>query len=124
MKITFIITIITIFFLNSCASNFYQVPVAQGNIISVSMLSKLETGLSKAQVQYIMGTPSINDPFDSNKWDYVGFEIVGDEVFREVHHSLIFKDDKLVSWVKKKGKAANQSFEEEAKKLNKEKSEQ
>ena len=66
MKITFILTIITIFFLNSCASSFYQVPVAQGNIISVSMLSKLETGLSKAQVQYIMGTPSINDPFDSN----------------------------------------------------------
>ena len=88
------------------------------------MLSKLETGLSKAQVQYIMGTPSINDPFDSNKWDYVGFEIVGDEVFREVHHSLIFKDDQLVSWVKKKGEEANQSFEEEAKKLNKEKSEQ
>ena len=88
------------------------------------MLSKLETGLSKAQVQYIMGTPSINDPFDSNKWDYVGFEIIGDEVFREVHHSLIFKDDKLVSWVKKKGEEANQSFEEEAKKLNKEKSEQ
>ena len=66
------------------------------------MLSKLETGLSKAQVQYIMGTPSINDPFDSNKWDYVGFEMIGDEVFREVHHSLIFKDDKLVSWAKKK----------------------
>ena len=88
------------------------------------MLSKLEIGLSKPQVQYIMGTPSINDPFDSNIWDYVGFEIIGDEVFREVHHTLTFKDEKLVSWVKKKGKAANQSFEEEAKKLNKEKSEE
>ena len=124
MKITFILTIITIFFLNSCASNFYQVPIAQGNIISVSMLSKLEIGLSKPQVQYIMGTPSINDPFNSNVWDYVGFEIIGDEVLREVHHTLTFQDEKLVSWVKKKGKAANQSFEEEAKKLNKEKLEQ
>ena len=124
MKITFLLSIITIFFLNSCASNFYQVPIAQGNIISLSMLSKLEIGLSKPQVQYIMGTPSINDPFDSNIWDYVGFEIIGDEVFREVHHTLTFKDEKLFSWVKKKGKAANQSFEEEAKKLNKEKSEQ
>ena len=124
MKITLILSIITIFFLNSCASNFYQVPIAQGNIITLSMLSKLETGLSKAQVQYIMGTPSINDPFNSNVWDYVGFEIIGDEVLREVHHTLTFQDEKLVSWVKKKGKAANQSFEEEAKKLNKEKSEQ
>tara|TARA_B100001057_G_scaffold320285_1_gene320566 strand:+ start:836 stop:1102 length:267 start_codon:yes stop_codon:yes gene_type:complete len=88
------------------------------------MLSKLETGLSKAQVQYIMGTPSINDPFNANVWDYVGFEIVGDEFFREVHHSLVFKENKLISWVKKKGKSANQSFEEEAKKLNKEKLEE
>ena len=124
VKITLLLTIITTFFLNSCASNFYQVPIAQGNIISVNMLSELENGLSKAQVQYIMGTPSINDPFDSDRWDYVGYETIGDEVLREVHHTLIFKDDKLVSWVKKKGKAANQSFEEEAKKLNKEKSEQ
>lgn len=124
MKSTFLISIITIFLLNSCASNFYQVPIGQGNIVSMSMLSKLETGLSKAQVQYIMGTPSINDPFNANVWDYVGFEIVGDEFFREVHHSLVFEENKLISWVKKKGKSANQSFEEEAKKLNKEKLEQ
>ena len=44
------------------------------------MISKLETGLTKAQVQYIMGTPSIKDPFNSSKWDYIGFEIIGDEL--------------------------------------------
>ena len=54
------------------------------------MLSKLEKGLTKVQVQYIMGTPSIKDPFDSNKWDYIGFEIIGDDLFREVHHSFNF----------------------------------
>ena len=32
--------IITIFFLNSCASNFYQVPVAQGNIVSNEYIKK------------------------------------------------------------------------------------
>ena len=71
-----------------------------------------------------MGTPSIIDPFDSNRWDYIGFQIVGSKTSSEVHHTLIFERDKLVSWIKKKGKAANQSFEEEAKKLSKEKSEQ
>ena len=95
MKFTILVTIITIFFLNSCASNFYQVPIAQGNIISLEMLSKLEKGLTKVQVQYIMGSPSVKDPFDSSKWDYIGYEIIGDDLLREVHYSLVFQDEKL-----------------------------
>ena len=59
------------------------------------MLSKLEKGLTRAQVQYIMGTPSIKDPFNSTKWDYIGFEIIGNEVLREVHYSLSFRENKL-----------------------------
>ena len=113
--------IISLFFTYSCASDFYQVPVAQGNIISLSMLSKLETGLTKTQVQYIMGTPSIRDPFNANQGDYIGFEIIGNEVLREVHHSLLFEDNKLKSWERKLNASANDEIEKEAKKLNKEK---
>ena len=124
MKFTFPLTIITIFFLNSCASNFYQVPIAQGNLISSTMLSKLETGLSKAQVQFIMGTPSISDPFNSNRWDYIGFEIVGERVYKEVHHTLIFEEGELLSWKKRLENSVNESIEDKAKKLSIEKSEQ
>ena len=63
------------------------------------MLSKLEIGLTKAQVRYIMGTPAVIDPFDMNRWDYIGFQIVGDEKSAVVHHIVIFKDNKLVGWV-------------------------
>lgn len=84
------------------------------------MVSKLETGLTKAQVQYIMGTPSIKDPFNSSKWDYIGFEIIGDKVYREVHHSLYFKKNKLVEWKKEVDTEANDNALEESKKLSKE----
>jgi len=84
------------------------------------MISKLETGLTKAQVQYIMGTPSIKDPFNSSKCDYIGFEIIGDEVFREVHHSLYFEKNKLVEWKKEVDTEANDNALEESKKLSKE----
>ena len=124
MKFTYLITIITIFFLNSCASNFYQVPVAQGNIISLDMLSKLEKGLTKPQVQYIMGTPSVKDPFDSSKWDYIGFEIVGNEVLREVHYSLLFQGEKLNKWIKKIDSDSNEDVSGITEKLNIEKSEE
>ena len=122
MKLTFLISIITIFFLNSCASNFYQVPVAQGNIISKDMLSKLEKGLTKPQVQYIMGTPSIRDPFDSSSWDYIGFEIVGNQVLKEVHYSLYFQGEKLDKWIKKINSDSNEDVSGVTEKLNIEKS--
>ena len=124
MKFTHLITIITIFFLNSCASSFYQVPIAQGNIVSIDMLSKLEKGLTKAQVQYIMGTPSIKDPFDSSKWDYIGYEIIGNELLREIHYSLYFQGEKLNKWIKKIDSDSNEDVSGITEKLNKEKSEE
>ncbi len=124
MKISLQIVIISIFFLNSCASNFYQVPVAQGNIISASMLAKLEPGLTKAQVRYIMGTPSIKDPFNMNRWDYIGFEITGDNKSSNVHHTLVFEENKLIRWNKKIASEVNENLEEKSKEQSKRKLEQ
>ena len=88
------------------------------------MLSKLEKGLTRAQVQYIMGTPSIKDPFNSTKWDYIGFEIIGNEVLREVHYSLSFRENKLEYWIKKIDTNSNENIEDVTEKLNKGKSEE
>ena len=124
MKSSFLVAIITIFLLNSCASNFYQVPIAKGNIISIEMLSKLEKGLTKVQVQYIMGTPSIKDPFDSSVWNYIGYEIIGNEVLREIHYSLYFQDEKLDKWTNKVDSDSNEDLSRITEQLNKEKSEE
>tara|TARA_Y100000816_G_scaffold178312_1_gene128784 strand:+ start:504 stop:770 length:267 start_codon:yes stop_codon:yes gene_type:complete len=88
------------------------------------MLSKLEKGLTKVQVQYIMGTPSVKDPFDSSKWDYIGYEIVGNELLREVHYSLLFQNEKLNKWIKKIDSDSNEDLSGITKKLNTEKSEE
>ena len=88
------------------------------------MLSKLEKGLTKVQVQYIMGSPSVKDPFDSSKWDYIGYEIIGDDLLREVHYSLVFQDEKLKKWVKKIDSDSNEDVSGITEKLNTEKSEE
>ena len=124
MKLFKTFSIITVIFIYSCASNFYQVPVAQGNIISASMLAKLEPGLTKAQVRYIMGTPSVKDPFNMNRWDYIGFEIIGDNKTSNVHHTLIFEANKLVRWNKKIASEVNENLEEKSKEQSKKRLEQ
>ena len=88
------------------------------------MLSKLEKGLTKVQVQYIMGTPSVKDPFDSSSWDYIGYEIIGDELLREVHYSLHFQDEKLDRWIKKIDSDSNEDVSGITEKLNLEKLEE
>jgi outer membrane protein assembly factor BamE len=88
------------------------------------MLSKLEKGLTKVQVQYIMGTPSIKDPFDSSVWNYIGYEIIGNEVLREIHYSLYFQDEKLDKWTNKVDSDSNEDLSRITEQLNKEKSEE
>ena len=124
MNLFKLLSIITLFFVYSCASNFYQVPVAQGNIISSSMLAKLEVGLTKAQVRYIMGTPSIRDPFDKNRWDYIGFEFIGENKRSVVHHTIIFEGNRLVQFISRNDSEVNENLEEKSREQSTRKLEQ
>ncbi len=90
----------------------------------MEMLSKLEKGLTRVQVQYIMGTPSVKDPFNSSKWDYIGYEIVGNELFKEVHYSLYFQENKLSKWIKEINSDSNEDVSGITEELNTEKSEE
>ena len=78
--------------------NFYKVPVAQGNIITPEMIGKLEKGLTEIQVKYIMGSPSISDVFNPNRWDYIGSFRIGSEKITSNHYTLFFEKGKLSKW--------------------------
>lgn len=64
----------------------YKLDIPQGNIISQDMIDQLRPGLTKRQVNFIMGTPLVKDTFDQDRWDYVynfqpgGGERVGERV--------------------------------------------
>jgi outer membrane protein assembly factor BamE len=73
----------------------YRIDIQQGNVVDQTMLNKLKPGMEKEKVRFIMGTPLLQDPFHSNRWDYIySFEPGGGK--REQRHIIIhFKDDKL-----------------------------
>ena len=87
-----------IFFISSCSSfSFYKVPVTQGNIFEDEDIDKLQVGQSMDQVQFILGSPMIKDPFHSNRWDYLNLVTVGDEKIVEKKLVVIFDDENLLS---------------------------
>lgn len=73
----------------------YRIDVQQGNVIDQSMINKLKPGMDKGKVRFILGTPLLQDPFHSDRWDYFySFEPGSGE--REQRHIIVyFKEDKL-----------------------------
>ena len=55
--------------LTACVKPF-QAPIQQGNIINNSSLKEIRYGMTKEEVSYILGTPMVVDPFNTERWDY------------------------------------------------------
>jgi outer membrane protein assembly factor BamE len=58
-----------VIFINGCTIHIPD--VQQGNVLEPGALAQLHPGLSKKQVQFLMGTPIIRDAFHPERWDYV-----------------------------------------------------
>ena len=73
----------------------YKVTIQQGNAITQDMVSKLQPGMSKSQIRFILGTPPITDMFHLNRWDYVYILRQGREIKEERKLTLFFENDLL-----------------------------
>lgn len=49
----------------------YKLEIIQGNDLDSQTISHLQTGMSREQVQMLLGTPLLQDPFHANRWDYI-----------------------------------------------------
>ncbi len=75
---------------------FFRVPVLQGNVITQDNVEQLELGMTKAQVQYVMGTPLIDSGFEDNSWDYVFYYRDPRANVRQSELNLFFLNGRLV----------------------------
>lgn len=73
----------------------HKIEVQQGNLITPEMRAQLKVGMTRPVVRSIMGTPLIDDPFHSDRWDYVyRLEQLGKLVAQQ-RMVLYFKGDTL-----------------------------
>ena len=49
----------------------YKQNIQQGNALEQEDLDELYIGMNQRQVLFVLGTPSVKDPFNSDRWDYV-----------------------------------------------------
>ena len=75
--------------------SFYTVPVRQGNYIDQAAVAQLSSGMTKQQVQRVLGTPLVNDPFHQNRWDYYYQYGKGAKISEQRRITLFFSGETL-----------------------------
>jgi len=74
----------------------YKITVQQGNIVTEEMVDRLEPGMTKSQVKFLLGTPMLTDLFHTNRYDYTYTIRRGHDEMAMKRLVLLFEDDTLV----------------------------
>ena len=87
------------FSLSACSSWVYRIDVPQGNYLEQKDIDKLQIGMTKDQVKFILGSPVLVDSFNNETWHYVySFKSGRSKKYNMRKDFVInFKKDKVVS---------------------------
>ncbi|MCB1866398.1 MAG: outer membrane protein assembly factor BamE [Chromatiales bacterium] len=74
----------------------YRIDVKQGNEFDQTAIDRLQPGMAKSQVRFVLGTPMVEDPFHVDRWDYVYRFKPGSGEAESHWVSVYFEDERLV----------------------------
>ena len=75
----------------------YKLDIQQGNDITQELVDQVQPGMTKREVQYILGTPLVTDPFHTDRWDYFYAFKPGRAKKREQGRvTIVFENDKTL----------------------------
>jgi outer membrane protein assembly factor BamE len=48
----------------------YRIDIQQGNLLDEEDVNQVDVGMTRSQVQFLLGTPMVADSFHRDRWDY------------------------------------------------------
>ena len=77
----------------------YRMDIQQGNYVTEDLAAKLRTGMTKAEVRTLLGTPLLVDAFHANRWDYYfANQKSGEKPDESTRLSVFFENDRVVDF--------------------------
>lgn len=73
----------------------YRINIQQGNYLEEDDVDQVQPGMTRSQVRFLLGTPMVEDLFNSQRWDYVYYFKQGrsGQVFRR--HFVVYFEGEL-----------------------------
>lgn len=78
----------------------HKIDVQQGNALDGETVDKVQIGMTKEQVQYVLGSPLITDSFHPDRWDYIYFFTPGYGKQERKQLTLKFDRDEVIDIAK------------------------
>ncbi len=100
--------VVAVSLLAGCASSGFTLPkipgieahrmeIQQGNYVTQEMIAKLQPGMTRDQVRFVLGTPLVADAFHADRWDYMFRRQRANSKEIEQRRIVIFFDDGRLS---------------------------
>lgn len=85
--------------LSACSSWVYRIDIPQGNYLEQKNIDKIQVGMTKEQVKFILGSPVLVDSFDNDTWNYIYRFKSGTskELDSQKSFTIKFKDNLLIT---------------------------
>ena len=73
----------------------YRPTIQQGNVVTQEQVNKLKPGMSRRQVQFILGSATLQDAIHRDRWDFPYTKGVGSTPDEYKYLSVFFENDRL-----------------------------
>ena len=108
LSFPYALLIVAVSLLAGCASSGFSLPkipgieahrmeIQQGNYVTQEMIAKLQPGMTRDQVRFVLGTPLVADAFHEGRWDYMFRRQRANSKEIEQRRIVIFFDDGRLS---------------------------
>jgi outer membrane protein assembly factor BamE len=86
------------FVLASCV---YRINIQQGNRLDEESIEQVTVGMSQSAVQFLLGTPTVADPFHEGRWDYPYYLKIGRSKEIERRWVIVYFEEGRVSRIER-----------------------
>ncbi len=76
----------------------YTIDIQQGNYVTEDLVAKMKTGMTKAEVRNLLGTPLLIDTFHQNRWEYYFSSVKAGKPDKPSRLTILFENEKVASW--------------------------
>lgn len=76
----------------------YKAPIQQGNWITQEQVALLQVGMTREQVRFALGSPTLTSALRADRWDYPYYFKPGYGTVQERKFTVWFENDRLVRW--------------------------
>jgi outer membrane protein assembly factor BamE len=79
----------------------YRIDIQQGNLLNDTDVVQVEAGMTRSQVQFLLGTPMIADSFHRDRWDYAYYLRRGRSPEAEQRWLVVYFDNDRVASIER-----------------------